>query len=228
MRERSKISLIIGGIILLASIVIYAIGRPPVSASSILGLCFLLYSEIVLFGGFALIDLRAKKSSKLLIWSGVGVSLGLYAFVVFISSLVFMAIHAIPVQSFLILQIVLLVVTAMVCLIIGSFSAGAKRRDEKTLEAGRTVQYAIDQLTLIKERTDKKSDINKLIEGLRFSDTSVTVDSDAEISDAIDVLDNLTRSDDVSEEDFSDAVKNIELFIKKRKLQTRVSKQGGI
>lgn len=228
MSKRSKISMIIGGIVSLASVVIYAIVRPSAFPSSILGLYFLLYSEIVLFGGFVLIDLLTNKTSNLLLWSGVGVPLGIYAVVVFISSLVFMAIHTIAVQNFLILQIVLFVLTAAICLIIGNFSARAKRQDEKTLEAERTVQYAIDQLTLIKERTDKKSDVNRLIEGLRSSDASVTVDSDVEISEAIDVLDNLIQSDDASEEEFSNAIKSIEFFIKKRNLQTRASKLGGI
>lgn len=228
MSKRSKASLIIGGLVLLASIVIYAIIRPPVFPSTIVGLGFLLYSEVVLFGGFLLMDFCGMKSSKLLLWSGAGVSLGIYAFVVFISSLVFINAHTAAVQGFWVFQIVLLAAALVICFIIGSFSIGAKERDEKTLEAGRTVQYAIDQLTLVKEQTDKKTAVDKLIDGLRFSDTSVTVDADVEINDTIMDLQKLVQSEEMDEDGFLKTVQSIEFLIKKRNLQTRVSKQGSI
>lgn len=227
MSKRSKISLIIGGIVLLASIAIYII-CPVIFPSTILGLCFLLYSEIVFFGGFVLIDFLARKSSKVLLWSGIAIPLGAYALVVFISSLIFMGARTTAIQGYLVFHIIALVVTVAICLIIGSFSVGAKERDEKVLGAGRTVQYAIDQLTLIKERADKKADVEKLIEGLRFSDTSVTVDADVELSDAIAALQNLVLADKTGDDEFTSAVQRVDFLIKKRNLQTRASKQGGI
>lgn len=228
MSKRSKISLMIGGVAFLATIAIYAIIHPIVSPSTILGLCFLVYAEIVLFGGSVLIDFWSRRSSKLLLWSGVGVSLGIYAVVVFISSLVLINAHTVTVQGFLVLQIVLFVIVAAICLTIGSFSVRAKKQDEKTLEAGRTVQYAIDRLMLIKEQTDQKADVDKLIDGLRFSDTSVIVDADVELSDAITALQSLVASEGTDGDEFSKTVQSIESLIKKRNMQTRASKQGSI
>lgn len=228
MRNRPKISLVLGSIVLVASIVIYIITPSTPFPSSILGFCFLLYSEMVLFGGFALIDLWPGKYSKLLLWSGVGVCFGLYAAAVFLSSLIFMIVHTIAIQSFLIVQIVLFIAAAAICLIIVNFSERAKRSEQKVLEAEYTVQHAIDQLILIREYADKKSDVDKLIEDLRFSDTSVTVDSDDEIIDAITSLKRIVQSDDPDEDAFSNAIEEIAFFIKKRGLQTRFAKQGGI
>ena len=62
----------------------------------------------------------------------------------------------------------LLVIAAGICFISGSIAIGAKKRDEKTLESGRTVQHAVEQLLLIKEQTDEKAVLDKLIDGLRF------------------------------------------------------------
>ena len=228
MSRRSKISLIVGGIVLLATIAIYAVIRPTVFPSTIWGLCFLIYAEIVFFGGFVLVDLWSRKSSKILTWSGIGVPLSIYAAIVFVSSLVFMGTHTEVVQGFFVLQIILLVAAAVICIIIGSFSAGAKKRDESVLKAERTVQRAIDQLTLIREQTDKKAEIDKLIGGLRFSDTSATVDADADLRGAITALQSIVTAEKTSEDEFSSAIQNIELLIRKRNMQTRISKQGSI
>ena len=228
MSRRSKILLIIGGVVFLATIAIYSIIHPGVFPSTVLGLCFLLYAEIVFFGGLALIDFCSRKSSGLLLWSGAGIPIGIYAVVVFLSSLVFISTQTIVIQGFLVLQIVLLVIAAAICLIIGSFSNGVKKRDEKELEAGRTVQHAIDRLMLIREQTDKKADVDRLIDGLRFSDTSVTVDADAELGDAIAALQSPAAEKETGEDEFARALQGIEFLIKRRNLQTRVSKQGGI
>ena len=228
MSRRSKISFIIGGIVFLATIAIYAIIHPAAVPSAILGLAFLLYAEIVFFGGFVLIDFLSIKSSKLLLWPGIGVPLGIYAVVVFLSSLVFINAHTAAVQGFWVLQIVLLVIAAGICFISGSIAIGAKKRDEKTLESGRTVQHAVEQLLLIKEQTDEKAVLDKLIDGLRFSDTSVTVDADEEIGDAIAALQNLVQPAELGGDEYSKTVKSIEFLIQKRKLQTRVAKQGGM
>lgn len=228
MSRQSKISLSIGGIAFFATIAIYGIIRPTVFPSTTLGLCFLLYSEAVLFGGFTLIDRWSEKSSTLLTWSGIGVPVGIYGIVVFLSSLMFMGAHTAVVKGFLTLQIILLVAILTICLIIGSFSLRIRSEEGKIHEAGRTIQYAIDQLTQIKEQTDRKEDVDKLIEGLRFSDTSVTVDLDKKLSGAITTLRGLTASEDASKDEFSKAAQEIGILIKERSLQAKALKQGGI
>lgn len=228
MSRRSKVSLAIGVIVFLATMGIYAVIHPMIFPSAIVGLCFLLYAEVVFFGGFVLIDFWSRKSSKLMLWPGIGVPLSIYAVIVFISSFVFINAHTTNLQGFWILQIVLFVIAAAICLIVGSFSIGAKEKEEKVLNAERTVQYTIDQLLLIKEQTDKKADIDKLIDGLRFSDVSVAVDADVEICDAIAALQSIVQSTETDGDEFSRAVQSIEFLIKKRKLQANASKQGGI
>ncbi len=228
MSKRAKTLLIIGCIVLLGSIAVYLILSPTLFPSTVLGLCFLLYSEIVFFVGFILIDSRAEKSSKLLSWAGMGVSLGIYTVTVFASSLFFMRMHTAAVRGFLVFQIILLVLVLTVCLIIRNLSSGLRKQEEKVLEAGRTVQYAIDQLTLLREQAEKKTDVDKVIEDLRFSDISEITEADAEICNAIDALQTLVQSDDEKENEFSKALQDIELLIKKRNLQVRALKQGGI
>ena len=85
-----------------------------------------------------------------------------------------------------------------------------------------------NQLRLIKENSDCKDAIDKLIEGIKYSDTSIMVDADVEISDAITDLEQMVNSDEKNEATINSAIEKIEFLIKKRKLQTKNAKQGGI
>lgn len=228
MSRRFKVLLIIGGIAFFSTIAIYAIIHPIAFPSTILGLCFLLYAESIFFGGAALIDFWSTKISKLLLWSGIGIPLSIYSTVVFISSLVFISAHTTVVRGFWVLQIVFFVIFAAICLIVGNFSIGAKMRDGKMLDSEGTIRYNIEQLLLIREQIEKKTDVDKLIDGLRFSDTSVTADADVEIKDAIIDLKSLVQSEEASEDGFSKAVQSISFLIKKRNLQIRNLKHGNI
>lgn len=228
MNKRSKVTLIIGAIVFVSSIAVFAVIHPRVFPSTILGLCFLLYSEVVLFGGFVLVDMLSARASKLLLWSGVGTTIDVYGVIVFISSLIHMTTKTSLIQGFLILQIVLLVIVLAVCLIIWNFSLGMRRNDSKVLQVGATLQYILDQLVLIKEKTSNKAEIDRLIEAVQYSDTSVTVDADIEINDAITHLDDLTSADELDNAEFENTVQNIEFLIKKRNLQAKATKRGGV
>lgn len=228
MNKWSKVSLIIGAVVLIASITVFVIIHPVIAPSTILGLCFLLYSEVVLFGGFVLVDMLSARASKLLLWSGVGTSIGIYGAIVFISSLIFMVTKTAHVQTFLVLQIILLVIVLAICLIVGNFSVNVKEKDNKVLRAGASLQYILDQLMLIKERTIRKADIDRLTEAISYADTSVAVDADVEIADAIARLEEIVNTDDFDSEGFDKTVQNIEFLIKKRTLQARAAKQGSI
>lgn len=228
MSKQAKISLAIGAAVLAATIVVFVIIRPEMFPSTVLGLGFLLYSEIVLFGGFALIDSFSGKTSKLLWWSGAGTLTGVYGLVVFASSLIYLLRRTVFVQGFLILQVILLVVAAALCLIVGGFSVSIKRKDAQTLQAGAVIQYVMDQLALVKEQTGRGAELDRLIEAVRFSDPSVSVDADVEIYDAIARLQELAGASEPEGGEFEKAVQNMEFLIKKRNLQAKASKQGGI
>ncbi|MCM1233169.1 MAG: hypothetical protein NC489_23870 [Ruminococcus flavefaciens] len=228
MNKRSRVSLIAGAAALAASIAVFAIVHPKVFPSTILGLCFLLYSEAVLFGGFALVDMLSARASRMLLWSGVGTLTGIYGVIVFISSFIFMAAKTSRICAFLVLQVVLLAIVSVLCLIIGNFSLEAKKKDNKVLQAGATLQYIMDQLALIKEQTGRKVEIDRLIEAVRYSDISVTVDADVEINDAVACLGSLVGGGKPDNDEFEQSMRNIEFLIKKRDLQAKAAKQGGI
>jgi hypothetical protein len=161
-------------------------------------------------------------------WTGVGIPVGAYALFVIISSILYMMSRSSFVRGFLILQMILLAAAAVVTLIMAGASKGRAQRDKKVLQADTMVKEFEAELMLIRELTERKSDVDKLIEGIKYSDTSVMVDADVELNDAISNLENIVRADELGDDDFDKAIKDIEFLIKKRNLQTRNAKQGGI
>lgn len=228
MSSRVKVSTIIGGVVLLATIFIFVLAYPVILPSTILGLVFLLYGEIAFFAGFALVDYWASKSSGIMTRAGMGITIGAYAIAVCISSVIYMNLHIVLYRGFLILQILLFVCAATVSLIFGVVSKSKAVNDSKVLKSDEMVRGFVNELILVRDMTDKKASIDKLVEAMKYTDTSVMVDADVEIDEALVELKNIIMADELDELRFNKDIEKIEFLIKKRNLQTRSAKQGGI
>ena len=229
MNGRIKITSIIGAVVFFATILIFALIHPhPLVPSTWVGFAFLLYGELVFFFGFALVEWWASKSSQLMTRAGLGTIIGGYALIVIISSIFYINTPMFFVHWFIEIQILLCVVAVTLGLLMGYASKGRMERDEKILRSDAMVRDFADRLTALKEYAEDKKMMDKLIEGVRYSDTSVMVDADVEIDEAISALEKSLRSDEENEVSFGDATKNIEFLIKKRNLQTKSMKQGEI
>lgn len=228
MNGRAKISIIIGTIVLAATCMIFVIAGVGIYPSTVLGMLFLLYSEVVFFGGFVLVEYLADKSSQIMTRAGVGIPIEVYAVIVFLSSLIYINFLNSYTRVFLIFQVILLVIISVLVLVTANVSMTAKERDTEILQADLTIQGFIDRLVLIKELIDKKADIDKLIDEIRYSDKSATVDADKELNDAILDLENLVQTREFDMPEFEKQVKEIGVLITKRKQQVKNLKQGGI
>lgn len=226
MNSRSKISIIIGTIVFAATCIIFLISGMEIYVSTILGISFLLYSELVFFGGFVLVEYLVNKSSQILTRAGVGIFIEGYAIIVFLASFIYINFLDSYFREFLIFQIILLVATVAAVLIIINASKTAKDKDIEILQAGLRIQEFVDRLTLIKESFDKKTDIDKLIDEIQYSDKSATVDADKELNEAILNLEDIVKAEEVDISEFNKQVKEIHLLITKRKVQVKNLKQG--
>ncbi len=227
MNARVKISTIIGIVVVLATILIFAIAHPFIFPSTILGFVFLLYSEIIFFAGFAFVEYWAQKSSPIMTRAGIGVPIGIYAIAVFVSSIIYMNLHIILYRGFLVIQILMLVAVAAITLVMTLASKNRAVKDSKVLQADAMVRGFADELTLIRSKTDKKASIDKVIDAVKYSDTSVMVAVDAELNDAIEELKEIVCDAEFDERQFYKTVEAIEFLVKKRNVQTRNAKQQG-
>lgn len=228
MNKRSKLSLLLGFIVIVATIMIFAISRPMFLPSTMVGFIFLLYAEFVFFGGIPLVEFWAEKSSGILARAGAGLIIEIYAAVVFTSSLIYMNTHLFLFRGFLILQIVLSVLAIILASILAMFSKSGYSKDAKVLNANAMCRNFETDLMLIREKTSNKESIDKLIDGIKYADTSSMCNADVEIHEKIKQLNALVIGESYDEISFSNTVKEIDFLIKKRNLQIKNMKQGGI
>lgn len=226
--NRLKTSTIIGCVCILATIIIFALVHPVILPSTIVAFIFMLYAETVFFGGFLFAEFLAKRASGILSRAGVGVTIAGYSIVVFVTSLLYLLYRSFFIRWFVILQIIFFVVAFAVVAILSSFAKSAEARDLKTLQADAMINNFISELSLIREKVEDKSVIDRIIESIRFSDSSVMVDCDVEIDEKISHLKNLAEDEQIESDDFKKLIEEIEFLIKKRNLQTKNIKQGGI
>ncbi len=226
--KKIRVSSIIGLIFFFATILIFLLAQPPIISSTIIGLLFLLYSEIVFFVGITVIEYWASKSSNVMSHAGLTTTLAGYSVIVFISSIIHMTTHIINNRGFLIAQIILFVVATTIILIIATFSKRKSFSDSKINDAIAITQDYINELTLIQEKAENKNAIHDIIEKIQYSDRSSIVDADSEIELAIESLKHLVAPDEYNEDEFNQEVNDLNLLIKKRELQLKSLKQGGM
>lgn len=226
--NRCKISTIIGCVCFLVTIIIFMLIHPIIMPSTIVALVFMLYAEIVFVGGFWFVEILANKSSGILSRAGVGGIIAIYSIVVFVTSLLYMLYSGFIVRWFIILQMLLFVFVFAIVMVLSSFAKSASVSDLKILQADSTMNNFKADLLMIREKVDDKGVIDKIIEALRFSDSSIIVDCDVEIGEVIARLKEYVDDDEITSDSYKKELEELELLIKKRNLQAKNMKQGGI
>lgn len=225
---KTRVSLIIGIAVLAATIASFFIIQPMMIAATIVGFVFVLYSEIVFFTGIILAERFAKNSSGITIRSGVGMSVLIYSAIVFISSIYFMIYHSFFIRWFLVGQIILAVIVFAVVAVLVSLARTFEDNDRKILQSNAMIDDFKNRLLIIQQEMEKKELLEPIIEGLRYTDVSVTVEADVDIDKSIDDLQALTKKEEYSSEEIDSMINNLEFLIKKRNLQTKSAKAGSI
>ncbi len=228
MKNRVGVISIIGALILFITVVIFILSHPVIFPSTIIGFAFLLYSEIVFFGGGVLIEYFSAKSSGIITRVGLGMTIGIYAIIVFISSLIFMNLHLVYYSGFIIGQSLLFVCVITVGLVISVISRNRYLRDSKILKSKAMMRTVVDELNLIKEKSNNKALVDQLIESIKYSDTSSMTDIEFKIDEAIKQLKSIVSAVPIDDRQFSKEVETIDDLIKNRNIKLNQLKQGGL
>ncbi len=217
-----------GIIVLLCTIIILALtGKADSNTSALLGKIFLLYSEIILFSGLIGIEYAAGKGSQIITRAGCGVILTAYSAIVFLSSIIYIFMNTNDYAGFLIFELVLLTLAAIFSLVFYMIAKSEKERSTNVLYAVATISNLADRLKLLTTNKKYGRQLEKLAEDLQFSDTSSIVESDTKIEALITKIETALSEDNYAE-DVSEYINSIADLIKKRKIQIRNVKMGGI
>lgn len=230
-KKQSKmlnILVIIGILDLIVTIAIFAILRNPEGNSSqILGFCFMIFAEIVLFGGLIALDIASNNTSKIILRTGCGFTLAIYSFLVFASSLIFIIKDTAEIKNFWVLQIILFFFATILFTIFYTVARHVLETDNEVLSSLARVNEMADNLKLLETNHKYGKQLFMLGENLSFTDTSSFAQVDDEIEAKISKIELLFARDENSEE-VEPLIEEIALLIKKRKVQVRNQKVGGL
>lgn len=223
---RAKTLVLIGLIVIIATNLIFSLSKSVVLLPhTSLGFSFIVFSEIVLFLGLAALEVIAEKSEQVFMRSGAGVVLIAYASLVFLSSVIYMNLHIVGFGLFLIVQIVMFVIAIVLEIIIITASKSIKSKNDNVISSAARVNNILESLILLKANSEYERQLDVIIEDLRYSDVSTTVEIDSEIESEISKLKlELAKN----KPDAENHIANINTLIQKRKLQIKNIKVGGI
>ncbi len=225
--NRAKVFLVCGILILIATIVIFSIANENgMSSYKWLSLTFMLCVEAILFGGLILIEMLAKKSEQIIVRAGNGVVLIIYFIVSFAISLAFLCMQNTTI--FLIIQIILFVTLVTLEIVLVVAGKSIYNNNKNVLEAVSTVNEMINSLSAINVSEEYKNQIEKIKNDLKYSDVSTVVPVDNDILENILSLENEFAKSETANDSIESIISNIDMLIKKRKMQVKNTKAGGL
>jgi hypothetical protein len=232
MNRREKAISLSGLLIILLTVLLFFTLTKHRFIITWLGFIFILLAEAVLFSALMIIEFYSKQTSKIIWRNGAGFAAALYSIVSIAISLFYMITLRKPVMPFLALQFTLLIVMIIAIVAFYTTAVSAQNNDDKVLSSVNRLNAIIDKIDFIR-KDEKNSEYSKLLdkvyEELRYSDISASVPSDNELESKLSELEiGLLREDEDKSHVVTGIIEEILTAIRKRKIEVRSMKTGGI
>ena len=151
MNKRGKAISISGIIIFLLTTFIFFMMTKDRVAATWISLFFLLFAEIILFGGFIMIEYLVDKGSPIVIRAGCGFVLVAYSIISIIASMYYIISAIESVKPLIIIQVVLLGIAVILFTIFYTISVSIKDSNDKVINATVRVSLVVDKLNLLSQ-----------------------------------------------------------------------------
>ncbi len=173
LNKLSMVYLIAGVMTVVATLTVFLVNSNREFALHIwLGFFSMLYGEVAFFGGLMLIEKYAKERNLLILRTGGGIVVGVYALFTFILSFVYMNIEYASTLTFLSFLGILLVYTLIVEFIFIMVSRRVFKKENKPQVKQSVKDGFIEELDLIEVKEPYLTRINSLKDSVRSLDGS--------------------------------------------------------
>jgi hypothetical protein len=232
MKKRVNTILISGIVVFMLTSFIFFIATNERELVTWVSFCFLLLTEIILFGGLILIEYLATKVSPIVMRAGFGSSLVICSIISMIVSMFYIVSENESVKPILIIQAILLAIIIILFFVFYTTSGSVKVSSDKVINTTIRISSFIDKLNSLSKdgNNDKyKKQLTKIAQDLSFSDISTSVSCDSEIERKLASLElTLLKEDESKDTEISKLLEDMVLLINKRKFEIKNTKVGGI
>lgn len=232
MNRRSMTISISGVIALLATIIIAIFCIHDWSGLTGWAFSTILWSEIIFFGGLVFVEWVAEKTEQLITRSALYVWFSGYAIVNIPVSILFILFFKQAISAFIVIEVLLLAVVVIAIVLSLSISKGIHQSNKSTMEHVISVESMVERLNKLAVTPTCKayaSALRKMGEELRFTDCSVGVKEDEEISKVIAEMEiDAANDDEKAGNTIRDNLVKLKDLIAKRKLSASSVKKGRV
>lgn len=232
MNRRAKVFALTGSLLIVLTLFLFLVITRDRITITWLGLATILLAECVSFGGYILIEKFASSKEQIVLRSGGGTTLTIYALVSIIISIVFMSLRVHAVRSFIAIQAIIFVAMLVLVVVFYTAATSAKESNRKVVDSLNRCNNMVQLLRRLKDdnrNVQYYKLLDKLEEELRFTDISTTVKSDDELENKITELELALLKEVGSKDDEVNSISaDILRLIHNRKLEVSNMKVGGI
>jgi hypothetical protein len=225
---------VIGGIVILITLIIFFFGSTKAEKESvdIAALIMVLFSEIVLFGGIAALNLFTGYKDRIFIKSSIITTLFLYWAAAVIFSLLSCRIYAGNVSGFVTVHLAVFGIALIILILIAVSFRSVSENDPKIINSGALIKKCENTAKLLSTNTNYvkyRDALNRVYEDIKYSDKTVEVEEDKLISSQLSVLSEKLSSDiKDGSKDINNSIEIIKQIVRQRELTIRELKRGGI
>lgn len=230
--RRLSIILLISAIVIAATIMLFFVLTGEREKIDWLGFGFLLTAELVMTIGLLLLEGMESQSTGVLLRAGIYSTLGLYAVISIVTSVLFILFFRVNGNYLTAIQIVLLALAMIVIIIIHFANAHVSESNEAVLQSAGRMQLLLSRVTVLQGRNEAavlKPQLDKLYEALRYCDVSVAVPTDDLVAARLGELEMLIGNDrEEQAENAARLINDILALMKQRSAEMSLVKAGGI
>jgi hypothetical protein len=232
MSKRENIITISGILTLLLTIFLFfwlTVDRPLLVCT---GFGFILWAEIVLFGGLVFVEKISKRTFPIIFRSGVVTVLTTYSILSIIISLMAANKILFDLKSIWTLQAILTVISMILIMVFYQLAEGVRKSNNVVSGTATMVNDILGRINILKVDESNKEYapmLNSIADKFYFSDTSTIVSADEEIEKQVTMLETaLNQPESVDKTSISAIIENIDSLINRRKIEVGNTKRGSV
>lgn len=233
MNTRNKTIIFSGIAILLATIITIMLCIRSWSTMAFIATAFIIWAELSFFLGLLAVEQMARWTEQIFLRSSLIVVSSLYSCSVIIASLVFLNLLPHTYTAFWIIQVILLMLSAVLFFVIYASSKSIRTANRRTGNAVTRIESMVHRLEILaasENHGSAASTLKALSEHLRYTDMSVSVSVDEDMEAMISSLEAEYSKDlnRLTQDTISKKVTALNSLIARRKIETASAKEGGI
>lgn len=232
MNRRSNTLLSAGTIIIVVTIIVSCLCIKDWSGLTPLGMAFMVWAELALFGGLILVEKISENTEQTMLRASYLVILPVYSTCAFIVSAVFIIWLKDWIIAFIIVHLILAAIAAILLIVFSTASKSVYSSNVKTINATNQIGNYVSRLAAlvtIMGNSEYIPAVKKAAENLRFTDTSTVVQVDYDIENIISDLEVEFSKETTSQsiDIIKGKITQLNSLIAKRKIETATVKKGG-